>query len=1392
MSSTSIKETSDSVENIISSLVFVPNLSGNLVITSEKLCGSQNYHSWSDAVEMWFMGQGVSDHLEKGEEKVPGNEKAIWKRVDAQLCSLLWQSLSPELIQLFRVFKSCVEVWNQAKSLYTNDVSQCYTVVNNLVNLKKDGMSMEAFLGKTQSLLTEFNKLLPTGGTPAEQIAQRENFFVVFVLSKLGPEFENTRNQILGDNVVPGIQELFKRLLQVTSFPGETSTPTTDQSALVIQGGRGNHLGNRNKDRSGQKNTRYCDYCNRSGHTRDRCWKLHGRPVLAPTNVAELKQDSGSKTISLTEYEEFARFKASAQAAVVTPVAHTKETHTALVSQSGSLGSWVLDSGASEHICGNSSLLTHFTDSKSLPSIVFGNGSICTAHGVGKAMPLPNLPLSSVLYIPTCPFNLISIRQLTHSLDCLVTFSSDSVIIQDRRSGKTIGSGYESKGLYRLSTPASAVCSATISPSLTHCRLGHPSLKKLQQLEPNLSKLSSLECESCQYGKHSRTSFLERVNKVSSSPFSLVHSDIWGPSRVASVLGFRYFVTFIDDFSRCTWVFLMQRRSELFHIFEKFHNEIKNQFGVSIKILRSDNAKEYFNTPLTTLLESEGILHESSCPNTPQQNGVSERKNRHLVETARTMLLHYKVPSCFWGDAILHSCYLINRMPSSVLHSKIPYNLLFPQEPLHKLPLKVFGCTCFVHDITPGRDKIAPKSLKCIFVGYSRVQKGFRCYCPDTRRFYVSPNVTFFENTPFFSSDSTGVVDPFPDVLPVPSFEGGIEMPLPPSVLPPNPSQTHTVSPFQFTYHRRSTLPPTTTAANIEPADSSPELSLPLDAVPAPVSSPPIASRVGNRSTRNPYPIYNFVSYHRFSPVYNAFISSLSSVSVPKSVKEALSHPGWQQAMVDEMAALHSSGTWDLVPLPPGKTVVGCRWVYNVKVGPDGQVDRLKARLVAKGYTQVFGVDYTDTFSPVAKISSIRIFLSIAAIHHWPLYQLDIKNAFLHGDLKEEVYMEQPPGFVAQGGETNLVCKLKRSLYGLKQSPRAWFGRFSTVLQDFGLIRSKVDHSVFYRHQQGKSIYLVVYVDDIVITGNDAEGMVQLKQHLFKHFETKDLGKLKYFLGIEVAQSKQGICISQRKYALDILEETGMLDCRPIDTPMDPNIKLVPEQGKLFSDPGRYRRLVGKLLYLTVTRPDISFAVSIVSQFLASPCDSHWDAVIRILRYIKKSPGTGVLYKDHGNTEIIGYTDADWAGCPWDRKSTSGYCVFLGGNLISWKSKKQNVVARSSAEAEYRSIALGTCELIWLKHLLSELKFYMKGPIKLMCDNQAALHIASNPVFHERTKHIEIDCHFVREKIASGEIVTSFVGTNDQLADIFTKALRGPRVEYLCNKLGAFDIHAPA
>ncbi|RVW96884.1 Retrovirus-related Pol polyprotein from transposon RE2 [Vitis vinifera] len=1039
--------------------IFTSVLSGSPLITSEKLVGRGRYPE--------------VDHVQ-------------WRKIDAQLCSVLWQSVDPRILLHLQAYKTCFKFWTQAKGLYTNDIQRLYKVASAIVHLSQQDLDLSTYIGQIASLKEQFLTVMPLTPDVGAQQTQLDKFFMVLTLIGLRPDLEPIRDQILGSSSVPSLDDVFARLPRLLSTQTLPSDSASDSSVLVSQTtSRGGRSGTRGR---GQRP--HCTYCNKLGHTRDRCYQLHGRPP----RTAHMAQSSDS------------------------PLPQPPSSSASQTSQA------------------------------SIASVAqLANGSQTVAKGIGLALPLPSLPLTSVLYTPECPFNLISISKITRTLNCSITFSDKFVTLQDRSTGKTIGIGRESQGLYHLTSDSSpAVCISTDAPLLIHNRLGHPSLSKFQKMVPRFSTLSSLPCESCQLGKHTRVSFPKRLNNRAKSPFELVHTDVWGPCRTASTLGFQYFVTFIDDYSR-------------------------SQF--------------------TSFMSHHGILHQSSCAHTPQQNGVAERKNRHLVETARTLLLHSHVPFRFWGDAVLTACYLINRQAFRQSHEVPLLGIFQTSEGFVVIPLRLIGT-------------------------------------------------------------------------------------LSPLIYAPRPLQV---------YHRR------------------PRVVAPLPFPEAPADSLPIPSA-------SPAP--------------------------------ALPSPN---------------------DLPIAVRKVGCRWVYAVKVGPDGQVDRLKARLVAKGYTQVYGSDYGDTFSPVAKIASVRLLLSMAAMCSWPLYQLDIKNAFLHGDLAEEVYMEQPPGFVAQG-ESGLVCRLRRSLYGLKQSPRAWFSRFSSVVQEFGMLRSTADHSVFYHHNSlGQCIYLVVYVDDIVITGSDQD-----------------------------AQSSSGVVLSQRKYALDILEETGMLDCKPVDTPMDPNVKLVPGQGEPLGDPGRYRRLVGKLNYLTITRPDISFPVSVVSQFLQSPCDSHWDAVIRILRYIKSTPGQGVLYENRGHTQVVGYTDADWAGSPTDRRSTSGYCVFIGGNLISWKSKKQDVVARSSAEAEYRAMALATCELIWLRHLLQELRFGKDEQMKLICDNQAALHIASNPVFHERTKHIEVDCHFIREKIASGCVATSFVNSNDQLADIFTKSLRGPRIKYICNKLGAYDVYAPA
>ncbi|RVW81044.1 Retrovirus-related Pol polyprotein from transposon TNT 1-94 [Vitis vinifera] len=816
----------------------------------------------------------------------------------------------------------------------------------------------------------------------------------------------------------------------------------------------------------------------------------------------------------------------------------------------------------------------------------------------------------------------------------------------------------------------------------------------------------------------------------------------------------------------------------------------------------------------STYLQNHGIIHISSCVDTPQQNGVAERKNRHLLEVARCLMFSSNVPNYFWGEAILTATYLINRMPSRVLTFQSPRQLFLKQFPhthaaSSDLPLKVFGCTAFVHVYPQNRSKFAPRANKCIFLGYSPTQKGYKCYSPTNKRFYTTMDVSFFEHVFFYpkshvqgeSMNEHQVWESFLDVQPaqhtnVPS-PVTIQSPMP--IQPIAPQLANENLQVYIRRRKRQELEhgsQSTCGQYIDSNSSLPEENIGEDRAGEVLipsiddSTLPIALRKGVRRCTD-HPIGNYVTYEGLSPSYRAFATSLDDTQVPNTIQEALKISEWKKAVQDEIDALEKNGTWTITDLPVGKRPVGCKWIFTIKYKSSGSVERFKARLVARGFTQSYGIDYQETFAPVAKLNTIRILLSLAVNQDWCLQQLDIKNAFLNGDLEEEVYMEIPPGF-EESMAKNQVCKLQKSLYGLKQSPRTWFDRFTKAVLKLGYKQGQADHTLFVKKSHaGKLAILIVYVDDIILSGNDMGELQNLKKYLSEEFEVKDLGNLKYFLGMEVARSRKGIVVSQRKYILDLLKETGMLGCKPIDTPMDSQKKLGIEKESTPVDRGRYQRLVGRLIYLSHTRPDIGFAVSAVSQFMHSPTEEHMEAVYRILRYLKMTPGKGLFFRKTENRDTEVYSDADWAGNIIDRRSTSGYCSFVWGNLVTWRSKKQSVVARSSAEAEYRALAQGICEGIWIKRVLSELGQTSSSPILMMCDNQAAISIAKNPVHHDRTKHVEIDRHFITEKVTSETVKLNYVPTKHQTADILTKALPRPNFEDLTCKLGLYDIYSP-
>lgn len=317
-------------------------------------------------------------------------------------------------------------------------------------------------------------------------------------------------------------------------------------------------------------------------------------------------------------------------------------------------------------------------------------------------------------------------------------------------------------------------------------------------------------------------------------------------------------------------------------------------------------------------------------------------------------------------------------------------------------------------------------------------------------------------------------------------------------------------------------------------------------------------------------------------------------------------------------------------------------------------------------------------------------------------------------------------------------------------------------------------------------------MDDVLLTGNCYEEIQLVKAFLHSKFRIKDLGNLKYFLGLEVARSTKGICLTQRKYALELLTDAGLLGCKSVRTPMDSTLHLSQHSGTPLDDPTSYRRLVGRLLYLTTTRPDLNYAVQQLSQFLASPTDVHQQAATRVLRYVKGAPGQGLFFSADSPLKLQAYSDSDWAGCPDTRRSVTGYSIFLGTSLISWRTKKQTTVSRSSSEAEYRALAATVCEVQWLSYLFQFLKLNVPLPVPLFCDNQSALHIAHNPTFHERTKHIELDCHVVRAKLQAGLIHLLPISTHHQLADIFTKPLPPSLFPTFVTKLGLYNLHAPA
>jgi hypothetical protein len=901
---------------------------------------------------------------------------------------------------------------------------------------------------------------------------------------------------------------------------------------------------------------------------------------------------------------------------------------------------------------------------------------------------------------------------------------------------------------------------------LWHIRYGHLSINGLNTLvKKNMVKgLPALieveeKCVDCLVGKQHRNAIPKQANWRATVKLELVHSDVCGPINPESNAGNRYFITFTDDFSRKTWTYFLKDKSSVFDVFKRFKALVERESSCLIQCLRTDRGGEFTSNAFNDFCSSQGIKRQLTAAYTPQQNGVSERKNRTLMNMVRSMLSCRGVPKQFWPDAVNWATYVMNRSPTLAVKDVTPEECWSGLKPsVHHF--RVFGCVAYAHIPDVQRKKLDGKSIQCINLGISEESKAYRLFDPAEGKIVVSRDVVFDETKGWnwLMKDQKGGENDADYI----SDED-------------NKDQATVEEETQQVDNVANDM--NDGDANEDSSQSEQSGDENSNSLPPRTRKPPSYLRdfVTNAETEGDDLLQNLA----------VFCNSED----PQTYDEAVRSEKWRKAMDLEIESIETNGTWELTSLPAGVKTIGVKWIYKTKYNEKGEVEKYKARLVAKGYTQRHGIDFNEVYAPVARWDTIRAILATAASNKWDVFQLDVKSAFLHGDLIEEVYIDQPAGY--HKGGSDKVYKLKKALYGLRQAPRAWYSRVESYFHVAKFEKCPYEHTLFVKHGERDKILIVsLYVDDLIYTGNDSFMIKEFKSSMQGEFAMTDLGRMKYFLGIEIVQNRNGIFIHQQKYATEILSRFGMENCNKVCSPIVPGCKLVKDELGKVDDATTYKQMVGCLMYLLATRPDLAYSVCLVARYMERPTEIHVAAVKRIMRYIKGTISLGVLYSDEDNGKLLlqGWTDSDYAGDSDDRKSTSGYVFKLGTGAISWCSKKQPIVTLSTTEAEFVAAASCSCQGVWLRNVLKHLNVNQMKCTIIWCDNSSSIKLSKNPVMHGRCKHIDVRYHFLRDLTRDEVVELKHCSTQDQLADMFTKALKLESFCKLREGIGMYDL----
>lgn len=1284
------------------------------ILNLTKLDG-QNFPMWKFGLTLLLESQGLTEFID-GSTVEPNRTEhpddwARWKKSRSKAAVIIMCSVEQALHVNLINCDTPDKMWTKLNLLYgTTSEDEKQSAWQKFYEFRiKEGESIVTKLEAFESLC----KTLENAGETVSETAVMSK-----LLSSLPQRFSTFSmawectavNDRTKDNLIA-------RIIREDKRQNDSETTSSVSEALSVKASASDQnkehsTRNKHKNIAELKKNTKCNYCHMKGH-----WARECRKRLKKEN-----QQKGPESTYVCDVSAF-------------------------YSQTTASDEWIADSGASMHMTSHREYFREFVPENDVHFVKIADNKTLSVEGVGRVDITVKLKdkvfirhLSNVLYVPDLKRNLFSIIAITERHFSFHCFGAKCEVRE--KNGALSATGTRHGNLFYMDFQVNLLnCTvATVnSLKLWHERFGHVNVKSVKDTiisavaeKLEFSDVNDFFCEICILSKQTCKSHPPSSQENNFKVGEKIHTDVCGPIAISSPRGSRYFLLFKDECSGFRSVYFMQNKSEVLSIFKEFETLVFRQTGNRVKVLHSDNGTEYVSAAFKQFLKEKGIIHETSSPYIHQQNGRAEREIRSLVTVARSMLIARNIPTYLWTEAVKTASYLLNRVITSQSNGVTAYGKWFSRKPQVK-HLRIFGCDAYMH--VPKERQVSkynPRSKKLLFVGYDGESKNYRLFDVSTQKIYISSDVDFNELD----------LEPLKAEPNKPAKEI--------SLIFPNIDDDLD---SEMTVPEQQLEVPEAVDEDVEENEAVAEEIQP---------SPP---RLRDRN-----------QIHRPSYLDDyAFVSD----SVPLTYDDAIScseSTKWKNAMLEELKALDECKTWILTELPPGRKPIGSKWVYVLKTDNDGNILRYKARLVAKGFSQREGIDYLETFAPVVRYESVRVLLSIAAKENLEISKFDVKTAFLNGDLQEEIYMELPPGIEVDQYPPNTVCKLQRSLYGLKQSPRCWNSKFVQFLNKFGFTSISTDTCVFIGDINNNKIYLVLYVDDGLLISKSKDTIAQVMSHLKEHFQIT-IDKPNNFVGLEIERNreKRQIKIGQRKYIKKIIEKFNLNDAKPSSIPADPGLCRNKSDQTYDDATGSipYREAVGSLLFAArVSRPDIEFSVNRASQFLTKYGRQQWLEVKNIIRYLKGTLDYGIVFSDSGSEHtLVGYTDADYAGCIETRKSTSGFVFMLNGGPIAWSSQRQPVVSLSTTEAEYIALAHGVKECIWLKRMLTELGIKGNDCIQIFVDNQSAIRLANNPEFHKRSKHIDVRFHFVRDVCDRGDINIQYIQSKEQLADLFTKPL---------------------